>query len=182
MASLFDGNKKNIDEERKKKKAAALEAKRKIELAKKVKASLSKIMKVYTHMKGNYIKIDDVEICRDDKGNLMGMVGDLAFVFSSDKKINFYSKPIEDNYYYYYGPLRTDNYQDWYEYDEVIVELGIFKTFNLKKENIQTKTAYVCNEDPLPPTEEQRRKVYKQLRYAQVENELAAMRTSSKKR
>ena len=208
MASLFDGMKsvakatkdeKRRDKEQKRNRerekaleeknlenyrrnAAALEKKRKVEFAKKVKICLSKIMEVYPHMDGNYIRENDVEIIRDTEGNIMGIADGIAFVSNSNGNLIFSSKPREDSSYYYYAPMRDDNYQDWYDYEEATAKLGLFKTFSLKKEDVQIKRTYVCDHASYAPTKEHRESVYNQLKYGQVERALTMARTQNTKR
>ena len=206
MASLFDGMKKvaqvTKEEERKKReekqkeemeiarqkrerkeqeeRSAAEEAKRRADFAKKVKVALTKIMKAYPHMNGEYIKEDDVEIVRDNEGNIMGMVGDLAFVSNSQGSITFSSKPkILD---WSFGPPHDEVYTCIYLQYEVAAKLGMFRTFNFRTEDVYERKTTVCERADYPPKQEQIDAVYDSLKYGQAEKALAVMRTKNTKR
>lgn len=50
----------------------------------RMKIILGKIVKAYAKMKGDYIKVEDVEIIKDPKGGIYGKVGDEYFYSSGE--------------------------------------------------------------------------------------------------
>ena len=70
--------------EEKKKKLAVEKERKKMEEERKseAKKALAKIIKVYSKIQGDYIKVDDVEIVKDPKGGIYGKVGDKYFYTS----------------------------------------------------------------------------------------------------
>lgn len=168
--------KKHLEELREK------EIKRKEDLAKNVKSVLAKIIKAYPNMTGHYINENGVEMSRDDKGNIMGIVDGFAFISDNEGTITFYSKPERKDDYYYYAPMRDDNYQCWFEYDKISAKLGAFKTYSVKGTDVVGKKAVVCEHFSCAPTQKEVDEVYNKLEYVKIESKLTEMRTQSSKR
>ena len=156
--------KKHLEELREK------EIKRKEDLAKNVKSVLAKIIKTYPNMTGHY------------KGNIMGIVDGFAFISDNEGTITFYSKPERKDDYYYYAPMRDDNYQCWFEYDKISAKLGAFKTCSVKGTDVVGKKAVVCEHFSCAPTQKEVDEVYNKLEYVKIESKLTEMRTQSSKR
>ena len=75
-AKLAAQRKKEREEEKEKRR---LQKKKEKEERLERKVLLSKIIKTYAKIEGDYIKLDDVEIIKDPKGGIYGKVGDKYF-------------------------------------------------------------------------------------------------------
>jgi len=99
----------------------------------KVELAVEKIMEIYGNMDSDYIKNDDVEILKNNRGDIIGFVNGLAF--ASDKKRNliFYDEPIEHRLGYYDpydGFVEEDVY---FDHPTITVKLGKLKNYRINK-------------------------------------------------
>ena len=117
---------------------------------------------------------------RDKSGNISGIVGNYAFISDNNGNITFYSRPEPHESYHYYPPLRSDNYDYWFTYDEIRVPLGPFKSYFVEKPEVKEKYAFLSSEEK--PTTEKIEETRKSLPYTKIDELVCSKRSQITKK
>lgn len=144
-------------------------------MAKQVKLSLSKILKAYSYMDGDYFNEFGVEIVKDKDGNIAGIVDGMVYMSNNDRTITFFSRPEE---------TRDDNsfLQYFFSYDEVTVSLKPLKKFSIKPEGVKCYMELLSKATLEFPSREKVNEIYNSLDYAKIEVMVSEKRPQINKR
>ena len=137
-----------------------------------IKGYLSTIMETYPKMTGNYYKDENIEIAKDDEGNILGIIGNYSFVSNNKGQILFCSKPISTTSSRITGPTAWDTEETCYiHYDSAVAELTDSKELEVSMDNLKSHAIKDIKYDN-PYTEDEIRKLMSQTMFMQVRNQI----------
>ena len=149
----------------------------KLDLIKKVRIVLAKIVEVYPKMEGNYIEKDGLKLVKDSKGNIKGMMDRLAFSSDDQGNILFYTWPSYIENSFYHGGMH-DDYGSWYyEYEKIVAELGLFRKYRIY--NVETITKCISDGWGAPSSDKEYA-VKSKLEYYKIEREVESAKKTIK--
>lgn len=124
-------------EERLRKEQEAELARKKAKVE-EIKGYLSTIIETYPKMTGNYYKDENIQLAKDDEGNILGIIGNYSFVSNNKGQVLFYSKPTSSTSSRITGPTAWDTEETCYiNYNSAVAKLTDSKEFEVSMDDLK---------------------------------------------